>query len=721
VTPASRKTGLVLALGLLTCLTAYASPAAGQTAEAEQDDAYFDMPLEQLMEIPVQSVTTASKYEQKTTEAPSSVTIITAEEIRLYGYRTLADVLRSVVGFYTSYDRSYERVGVRGFSLPGDVSTRTLILVDGNRMNENVQNFGAIGEGFILDLDLIKQIEIVRGPGSALYGGNAIFAVINVITKKGKDFGGVELAGDLFGLENSLRNWDAGRGRVTYGKQFENGLDLLFSATTLRKESPNLIIPHFSILEELGPTNSDDEDAYKLFSKLTFGELTVEAALVNREKEIPTGPLGVVFEDEWTTTKDDKAGFVALTWEHDLSSTLSMKARSSLNFYKHVFTGQHTGTPWDDVNGFYINPTTYTKRGQWWNNEVQFSTTVFEKHRLTTGVEFQYTIEQDQNFIRRSNDWGVITVDEDSSWKKNLRNNWYGVYLQDEWRMADDLTVNAGLRWDYYEGVGGTTNPRVAVIKNLSDATTLKLLYGTAFRAPTAHELYYQDEALEQEPALDLKSETIETYEAVLEHYFDRSMRGSVSLYHYKLLDFINQRSLEGWPPGLMTWENAGKVEATGVELGLEKNWKNGMRGRFSYSFARTKYYEVQWGSDSDEDEPTDRTTLPNSPQHMVKGNLIIPLIKDKLFAGLEAQYYSRRSVLSTVPEFDRSRGRFLKGYIVTNLTLTWKDVVKNLELAFAVRNLFDEKYYHPAWGDNEMSAIEQDGRTFLLTARYRF
>ncbi|MHC4254140.1 MAG: TonB-dependent receptor plug domain-containing protein, partial [Planctomycetota bacterium] len=190
-------------------------PLLAEESSPNNEEELFDMSLEELMEIEVGTVTTASKYEQKTTEAPSSVTVITAEEVRMHNYKTLADVLRSVKGFYTSYDRSYERVGVRGFNLPGDVSSRTLILVDGVRMNENVQNFGAIGEGFILDVDLIKRIEIIRGPGSSLYGSNAIFGVINIITKKGADYDGFEIAGDLYGYENSLRDWDTGRARVT--------------------------------------------------------------------------------------------------------------------------------------------------------------------------------------------------------------------------------------------------------------------------------------------------------------------------------------------------------------------------------------------------------------------------------------------------------------------------------------------------------------------------
>jgi iron complex outermembrane receptor protein len=114
------------------------------------------------------------------TEAPSSVTIVTSEDIRRYGYRTLAELLRSVRGFYTSYDRSYTSLGVRGFGQPGDYNSRILLLLDGHRLNDNIYDSAMLGTEFILDIDLIERVEISRGPGSSLYGNNAFFAVVKL-------------------------------------------------------------------------------------------------------------------------------------------------------------------------------------------------------------------------------------------------------------------------------------------------------------------------------------------------------------------------------------------------------------------------------------------------------------------------------------------------------------------------------------------------------------
>jgi len=133
----------------------------GQTREEAKD--VIDLSPEELKSVQVYS---ASMYLQSDREAPSSVTIVTAEQIRKFGYRTLADILRSVRGFYVSYDRNYSYLGVCGFSRPGDYNDRIQLLIDGHRLNDNVYGQAFIGTEFPLDIDLIDHVEIVRGPGS---------------------------------------------------------------------------------------------------------------------------------------------------------------------------------------------------------------------------------------------------------------------------------------------------------------------------------------------------------------------------------------------------------------------------------------------------------------------------------------------------------------------------------------------------------------------------
>ncbi|HXR06656.1 MAG TPA: TonB-dependent receptor plug domain-containing protein, partial [Candidatus Acidoferrum sp.] len=178
--------------------------------------------LEELTSLHVDTVYGASKHEQNVAEAPSSVTIITREEIQKAGYRTLADVLNSVPGLYTRYDRDYTELGIRGFNNPGEYNSDFLLLVDGHRMNVALTANAAIDRGFAVEVDLIERVEVIRGPGASLYGDNAFFGVINVITRRG---------GDIAGAEASVSGGSLGSylGRFSYGEKLSNGVEMALS------------------------------------------------------------------------------------------------------------------------------------------------------------------------------------------------------------------------------------------------------------------------------------------------------------------------------------------------------------------------------------------------------------------------------------------------------------------------------------------------------------
>ena len=199
----SAAAGCLFAATILTPLTisAYAAETI-ENASASQLDASLDLPdlagsdtstrdtavgKEGTLFEEIPSVYGAAKYDQKVNEAPAAVIIITADQIKKYGYRNFAQILDSVPGLFTSNDRNYGYLGIRGFNRPGDYTSRVLLLIDNHRLNDAVYDQGGAGTEMPIDVDLIDRVEIIKGPGSSLYGTNAFFGVVNVITKRGRD------------------------------------------------------------------------------------------------------------------------------------------------------------------------------------------------------------------------------------------------------------------------------------------------------------------------------------------------------------------------------------------------------------------------------------------------------------------------------------------------------------------------------------------------------
>ena len=278
-------------------------------ADATPDSlsALKSMSLEDLGEVRVYTVVAASKFEQKTTEAPASVSVVTQEEIKRYGYRTLADILGSLQGFNVSYDRDYSYLGVRGLNL-GDDNSRVLLLVDGHRINNNINDSAAIGTDFLLDVDLIERVEVIRGPGSVLYGNNAFFGVINVITRKGGQVNGVEASAEYAGF-------DTYKVRFTAGKSFTNGISFLLSGSHYDSAgAEHLYYPQFDQRSSSyygaannGVAQNQDGDSFSsLFGSVSYWDLTLAGGYIHREKVNPTAPNFTTFNDPRSRTVDDR-------------------------------------------------------------------------------------------------------------------------------------------------------------------------------------------------------------------------------------------------------------------------------------------------------------------------------------------------------------------------------------------------------------------------------
>ena len=620
--------------------------------------------LEQLMNIKVYS---ASKHLQTASEAPSSVTVITAEEIQTHGYRTLADILRTVRGFHVTYDRNYSYLGVRDFNRPGDYNGRVLLLIDGHRVNDNIYDQAPAGTELPLDIDLIARVEIIRGPSSSLYGSNAFLAIVNIITKKGRELDGWELSFEP-------GSFDTLKGRVSYGGQVK-GVETLLSASFYDSGGQNLFFPEFNSPDTNNgiAENRDYDRYYNLLLTTSFRGLRLQGVFGRRTKGIPTAPYGTVFNDPSNYSVDEHR-YLDLSYKRVIASW-ELGARTYYDRYAYDGVWPYAGGV---TNVDYV-------RGQNWGTELQLGRTFLQKHHLTLGTELLNKLQQDQKNYDAPG--SVYVNDQRSSWM------WAG-FVQEEYAITRQLTLNVGVRHDRYTRYGGSTNPRLGLIYRPFEKTSFKLLYGTAFRVPNVYEAYYGTDSVNNalfELNPSLAPESIKNMEVIWEQEMGKSLHLSAAVFRNYINGLI---SLQEDPDnGLLVFRNADKARGTGVEFELGGHLPRGLVGSLNYTFTAMK------------DQSTGQTMV-NSPRHLAKFKLTTPLYQKRLFAGMDALYEGSRPTLA---------GNLAPAFPVINLTFLGHAWTEHLDLSASVYNLLDRKYFDVAPAETVQDTLQQDGRSFRV------
>jgi iron complex outermembrane receptor protein len=649
--------------------------------------------LEDILDMPVVG---ASRYEQAASDAPASISVVTADDIERHGWRTMDDILRSLRGVTIVDDRNYHYIGVRGFGIPGDYNSRILVLIDGHRVNDAI--YESAGNEWSIDVENIERLEFIRGPSSSVYGSSAFFGVINVITKTGAAARGVSASAETGAYAPALGSPADGsrlalastRVRGSAGWTFARDVEVFASASYLRDPGqPSLYYPELEDPAAMQTGIADDMDAERRLSvsgKARYGPLTLAVQHDGRRKNVPTAPFGADAGYPGVYTVDT-ASYADLAFRHTSSAHgVDTVARAYLNRYTYEGDYPYGGViNRDEAVGLWAGAEAQvTKR-------LELGVPRLSNLRVSAGGEYQNRFQLDQ----RNFDIDPSSVYMDSREQGQL----VGVYAQSEATVLERLVVNAGVRYDNWIDLDSSVNPRFALIWRPRDGTNVKLLLGSAFRAPNAYERFYTSTTYVTNPAL--RSERIRTAEVVVEQYLGEDVRALVAGYLYRIDDLIALRTDPA--TDLLVFDNISDVDGRGAELEIEARLAGDVRGRAGYTLASTTGRR-----DGVEAE------LPNSPRHVVKLALVAPLLRDRLSLSAEAHVTSER--LSSHADMAPVDGSF-----VAHAAALWRLPVPGVTLTASVRNLLDGRHVDPGSEEHVQSTIRQNGRTawLELAARY--
>ena len=651
-------------------------------APAQALDA-IDMSLEDLLQV---SIVSAPKFTENPDQIPSVVSIISAADIRLYGWRTLGAALRSLQGFNVTDDHTYAYGGVRGISQPGDYRPRQQILIDGQSMNDNIYASAPVDSAFPLDLGLIERIEVIRGPSAAIYGGDAMFGVINVVTRSGTSVGRVASLKLGSGADRRLR--------LSWGGQV-GGADVLVSATSFGVHGRTL-----SVDDVNGDGSRRDlhrvggEDGGQLFAKVRGSDWSFSLIHSKRERVVPTASYDTIADDHGHAETDTYTLLnLGKEWKLNAANTLHQRLYLGDYRYDGVFPYDYSADPAiADPRLMNVD----LAKGSWWGIENRLVNTRWNGQRITLGIEYKSNWRQNQRNSDRG--YGCVStsgVSSDPCLNDQRSSQQVSVMAQDEIQIGSATLLTIGASYDHVSQFGSFWSPRLGVTHDAGQAGIFKLLYGTAFRVPSVYERYYTSPSFSYgNPAL--VPEKMRSLEVAWEKRFTQQSRLTASVYHFHIARMVTTDE------NGTTVNDGSKVEATGLELEYEQRWSNGSRLRTGYS--------IQHAADA-------TRRFDNSPRHMVKANLGLPTGIPHLMAGLESQWISARTA-----DYGTQK---VPSYLLANLNLLYTPAGQPWEIALGIYNLFDRHYTDPVATDEILRArrwqMPQFGRSAMLRTTLHF
>ncbi|ATH83625.1 TonB-dependent receptor [Ectopseudomonas mendocina] len=666
-------------------------------------------------------VVSASGFEQKITEAPASISVISREELQQKRYSNLAQALEDVEGI--DVRQGTGKTGGLNISIRGMPSDYTLILIDGRRQNTagNVtpNGFNETATSFMPPMSAIERIEVIRGPMSTLYGSDAMGGVVNIITRKVAKEWGASLSLDHTFQEN--RDYGATSSTSLYasGPLVEGLLGLAVRGSFYDRGESELQFDNDSTVSKRGASPVEGRNA-------TFGS---RLTLTPNESH----DFSLDFERGRQVYNNDDCQLGNLDGKNGGSATdgcttnAPLRAngyKDELRFQRDQFALSHTGRfSFGTLESSVTHNTTETFGRTIPGNPIGNSYTGFPSIIIGDDRELKSTdLVVDTKLVAPVGESHITTVGAqwwdakvtDGIADEDFQQTSWALFAEDEWRLRDNLALTLGARYEDHEAFGGHISPRAYLVWNTTDAWTLKGGVSRGYKTPTLNQLHDGINGVTgQGSTITIGSPDLDpeiTTNTEIGAYYDNlsNFNANVTLFHNKFKDKIddgtplancfytanpNQPGCVSYGPGF-TQENF--AQSVNIGEAVTKGVEVAGRWQFAPAWALAVNYTY---TDSEQKSGINKgAPLTNTPEHMAHARLSWAA-NDRLtlwfkgeYRGERARFTDRYANLTAANKALYDAVGDLKAYEVFHLGGSFK-ATENLTFSATIYNLFDKDF----------------------------
>lgn len=643
---------------------------------------------------PVTEITAASRSNEQVEDAPASVTVISAREIEAFQYPTIADAVQGVRGLYLSNDRAYNSIGIRGLGQPNDYGNRVLVQQDGAVLNDNLLYSSYVGHDGRTSLDLVDRIEVVRGPGSLLYGTGAISGVINLALRN-RDI--------RTGASAGISGYGDGVGRVRATGSVRASRDAgvmvgISVAASQGIETPLTLPP---AMPGGAPSEQRVGGVHRFLSASMSGrawwrDLSAQWHVSFHENDIPIGAYATSVNDPTTRWTDGRV-LGELRYEPRIGDKLQLFTRAYINMYRFLGTYAYDGGG--------LGREQYL--GVWAGAEARAEWRPIELLRLTAGGEFQgHAIA---TLIGEASDRSMPTMPATRFMDVSRPYTVTSGYALVELTPTRWFRFTGGARVDAFSLVSPGFSFRGAMVFKPTQRTTIKVMGGRAFRAPSIYEQSYTD-GISQRPGCpplvpcSLRPEVIYSTEIEWTQRLSQDWSVTAAINSSYLVDILDTVG-EGTMDNPIRYENGGDpVLSVGGDLEVRREFRQGWFFAASYNVQHTRFIGGMVAMPG----------LVNAPDHQGSLKMVAPLIPPYASAAVRGTFVGPRRIRQDSDE--RTTSALLGDIVVSGQVARL-----GLRYAFGVYNVLDWRWDVPVTETFASRTIAQPGRTFAVHLQAAF